>query len=213
MDLLLVWFDENQEHLYNKRVTRNRNYTMPRIHPRALKWTKQQEFSELYPTTSNADLSERFGVSRGTLQRWARQFGLKKSREHQSKMQRARALNRRLSEQSRAKIAAKAKGRRVSDETKKKILQTKIQKGSLLKGPRHPFWKGGRPWERFKNPGYVAWRNALLERDGYVCQSCGRQCKKYERGLAAHHIKPYASFPDLRYEVSNGTTLCRQCHM
>lgn len=80
-------------------------------------------------------------------------------------------------------------------------------------GPAHPNWKGGNPWERFKDPQYLAWRNAVLERDKYICQECGRQCKKYEKGLAAHHIKPYAEFPNLRLEVSNGKTLCRQCHM
>jgi 5-methylcytosine-specific restriction endonuclease McrA len=128
-------------------------------------------------------------------------------------MQRERALNRQLSEASRAKIAAKAKGRKVSEATKAKQLQTRLRNGTILGGERHPNWKGGRPWKRFAEPRYLAWRTAVLERDGYICQQCGRRCKKYERGLAAHHIKPYADYPDLRYEVSNGLTLCRRCHI
>ena len=80
------------------------------------------------------------------------------------------------------------------------------------KGKDHYRWKGGKTWERFKDPLYIEWRKLVLERDNYICQHCERHCKKHEKGLAAHHIKPYATYPDLRLEVSNGLTLCRQCH-
>lgn len=52
------------------------------------------------------------------------------------------------------------------------------------------------------------WRKAVFERDDYTCQMCGL------RGtyLEADHIKPWAYFPDLRFEISNGRTLCRPCH-
>ena len=73
--------------------------------------------------------------------------------------------------------------------------------------------KGGRPWERFADPAYIAWRRAVLERDGYRCRSCGVQCKKHERGLAAHHVMEWAMHPALRFDISNGLTLCRRCHM
>jgi len=187
---------------------------MRRLHkPDPLRAAIRQEFCDRYATTSNAVLMERFGVTRGTIQRWARELGLKKDPAYRREVQRQNATGRVMSQASRKKLREKALGRKMSNETKKKILQTKIQNGTILRGPRHPFWKGGRPWERFKNPEYLAWRRAVLERDGYICQQCGRQCKQRERGLAAHHIKPYADYPELRYEVSNGLTLCRQCHM
>lgn len=52
------------------------------------------------------------------------------------------------------------------------------------------------------------WRMAVFKRDNYTCQLCGI------RGtyLEADHIKPFAFFPNLRYELSNGRTLCRLCH-
>lgn len=53
-----------------------------------------------------------------------------------------------------------------------------------------------------------AWRRAVLGRDDYTCQDCGTTIKM----LAAHHVKPVMLFPELRVEVSNGTTLCYQCH-
>jgi HNH endonuclease len=81
------------------------------------------------------------------------------------------------------------------------------------RGEEHYNWKCGKPWKRFKDPRYQAWRVAVLERDDYTCQDCKRRCKKYEKGLAAHHIKTYRDYRELRYEISNGVTLCRQCHL
>lgn len=80
-------------------------------------------------------------------------------------------------------------------------------------GEQHYKWKGGKTWKRFADPAYRAWRNSVLERDDYVCQACQRKCAKYEKGLAAHHIQPYAAFPELRFHLDNGLTLCRECHM
>ena len=52
----------------------------------------------------------------------------------------------------------------------------------------------------------VAWSTMVKERDK-KCAECG---SVYD--LHAHHIKPYKSHPDLRYDVSNGITLCADCH-
>jgi hypothetical protein len=56
---------------------------------------------------------------------------------------------------------------------------------------------------------YKAWRSAVFKRDDHTCQECG------VRGgtLNADHIKPFAVFPEGRFEVSNGRTLCRDCHL
>jgi hypothetical protein len=44
-------------------------------------------------------------------------------------------------------------------------------------------------------------------------RGCGRACSKSERGLAARHIVEWAKAPELRFAISNGMTLCRECHM
>ena len=55
---------------------------------------------------------------------------------------------------------------------------------------------------------YKEWRKEIFKRDNYTCQMCN------SRGvfLHSHHIKSYTYFPNLRYEVSNGITLCVNCH-
>lgn len=62
---------------------------------------------------------------------------------------------------------------------------------------------------------YIAWRNSVFSKDNYTCQGCGDHNYPGRGGsvyLEAHHIKSWASYPELRYEVSNGITYCRDCH-
>lgn len=53
------------------------------------------------------------------------------------------------------------------------------------------------------------WRRRVFERDKYTCKRCG-----YDKGkiLRAHHLAMWSQFPELRYELSNGLTLCDECH-
>jgi hypothetical protein len=171
------------------------------------------EFRREYPTTPNAVFAERHGVTVGTIHKWARRLGLRKDPEYRREVQRSNASKRKLTPEQRQHMSEIARGRKMAPEAIAKALATKRRRGTILRGARHPFWKGGRPWERFRDPAYVRWRNAVLARDGYRCRRCGRQCRKHEKGLAAHHIRPYASEPSLRLDLDNGLTLCRPCHM
>lgn len=73
-------------------------------------------------------------------------------------------------------------------------------------------WRGGKVAESQCIRGrieYKEWRQAVFARDNWTCQDCG---KRGSRTIHAHHIKEFAKYPDLRFEVSNGVTLCKPCH-
>jgi hypothetical protein len=57
---------------------------------------------------------------------------------------------------------------------------------------------------------YKLWREAVFKRDNWTCQN--KDCNKNKCYLEAHHIKSWAKYPELRYELSNGITLCKECH-
>lgn len=62
--------------------------------------------------------------------------------------------------------------------------------------------------EERRSPEYSKWRKEVFIRDEYTCQNC----KMVGGELNAHHIKPFSDFPELRYDVNNGITLCKKCH-
>ncbi len=59
-----------------------------------------------------------------------------------------------------------------------------------------------------QSPEYREWRIAVLKRDNFQCLWCKRT-----DNLEAHHIYSFASFPELRFDIKNGLTLCRSCHL
>lgn len=61
----------------------------------------------------------------------------------------------------------------------------------------------------YDDPLYKAWRVAVFKRDRFRCQFPGCTCKTK---LNAHHIIRWADAPSLRFEITNGITLCRMHH-
>lgn len=123
------------------------------------------------------------------------------------------------SQTTRRKIGLSGLGRRsplrgqiLTDEHKRKAVQTRRRRGSYYRGEANPNWRGGlkdQLEQLRKSVEYQLWRKAVFERDNYTCIWCGDA-----RGgnLEADHIKPFASFPELRFAVDNGRTLCKTCH-
>lgn len=56
---------------------------------------------------------------------------------------------------------------------------------------------------------YNLWRMSVFYRDNYSCRCCG---DSKGGNLIAHHIDNFSENKDLRLELDNGVTLCKECH-
>ena len=53
---------------------------------------------------------------------------------------------------------------------------------------------------------WAEWSAAIKARD-CRCLTCGATT-----ALVAHHVKPKSQYPELKYDLDNGVTLCVDCH-
>jgi len=60
-------------------------------------------------------------------------------------------------------------------------------------------------WRKTRD--YRVWRVSVIRRDK-VCQCCGSPKKRQ-----AHHIEDGSHNKELRFNVKNGITLCKDCHI
>lgn len=92
-----------------------------------------------------------------------------------------------------------------------KIEPRKGKKWPERSGPKHHNWKGGitKLSMKIRNSlDYKRWRAKVFERDDYTCLNCEKRGGR----LNADHIKPFSLYPDLRFSLENGRTLCVSCH-
>ena len=99
------------------------------------------------------------------------------------------------------------KGMEMPEEIREKM---RVPKPNAPRGEKHARWRGGISSEntRIRNSAeHREWSRKVKERDDYSCVMCGK------RGgyLISDHIKPFCFFPELRFEISNGRTLCKPC--
>jgi hypothetical protein len=98
------------------------------------------------------------------------------------------------------------KGITFSQDVRARMSAAKI---GVFLGENNPNWRGGlvNPNQRLRvSSASKAWSLAVRRRDGQ-CVECGAAGK-----LHAHHVKSWKQHPELRFEVSNGITLCPPCH-
>ena len=101
-------------------------------------------------------------------------------------------------------------GKKHSEESRKKMREAQLNRG--YKGEKHHSWKGGvTPINEKirKSIEYRLWRESVFKRDNFTCL----WCKKRGGKIHADHIKPFAFYPELRFAIDNGRTLCKECHL
>lgn len=125
------------------------------------------------------------------------------------------------------KIAKRALGRTAWNKNKAWSIEVKDKIKQANLGRKYPNtinnkkgrkkeenanWKGGISTEEKlirESREYEEWRKSVFERDNYTCVLGGRD---HGNKLNADHIKPFSLYPKLRFEISNGQTLCEECH-
>jgi len=115
------------------------------------------------------------------------------------------------------KIRKSRLGKKASKETREKLRKLKLGVPNINgRGERHYRWKGGITKTNLairQSIEYKIWHRAVFERDNWTCVWCGRRSKSGSPvELHADHIKPFALFPELRFAIDNGRTLCKECH-
>lgn len=78
---------------------------------------------------------------------------------------------------------------------------TRWQEESAIDRPRKNPHSTSRTRER-------QWSVSIRQRDNNTCQ----RCKDVAPSHDAHHIAPRSQRPDLKFDLSNGVTLCSSCH-
>ena len=90
-------------------------------------------------------------------------------------------------------------------------METRRKMSDARKGDKGSNWQGGvssRNNSIRKGIESRLWREAVFARDNWTCRECGKRGEK----LNAHHIKDFKQYPELRFAIDNGKTLCLDCH-
>ena len=153
---------------------------------------------------------------------WNKGIHMWENREHPKGM-----FGKKCSKNTRKQMSKSKMGHSVTEKTREKISDA--NKTQILMG----FKKGHKPFNYIDGrtklvkmikimKEYLEWRSAVFKRDNYHCQNCG------EKGyLEAHHIIPFIkilrefkikNFEDARkckllWDVGNGISYCRDCHI
>lgn len=106
-----------------------------------------------------------------------------------------------LSPEARERTAAAHRGGKKTAECREKMQVAAT-------GERNSQYKNGKYVGRHRENYLRDWKQAVISANEPKCKVCGAN----DVPLDTDHIKPYAWFPELRLNVSNGQLLCKQCH-
>lgn len=143
----------------------------------------------------------------------------KKRSEDQIARMRIISTGRKYSDESKRKRSERMSGvghpmfgkKHAPESIKKMSLAKKGIKRPFQQGDKSHFWKGGvTPANKLLRQSleFRLWRTAVFTRDNFTCVWCGQRGGRIE----PDHIKQFAYYPELRFAIDNGRTLCHECH-
>ena len=165
----------------------------------------------------------------GKFQKGHRGFWLGKKKPHTQKTKdkiREALLGHSVSAETREKIGLAHIGNKYSvglkrsEEMKEKISQTLKRKGIEPKVKFIGVGKNSARWitdrtQLQKSDRHLGdsasndWRKRTYVRDRWKCRISNKDCSGR---IEAHHILNWVDYPELRYEINNGITLCHAHH-
>jgi len=129
------------------------------------------------------------------------------TKENREKMNK----NRVMTDEIRNKISEAQKGKKKPPRTIEHCKHLSEMQLKKVREGKHKWYKGGiTPLNRKIRTSleYRLWRKSVFERDRWTCIWCGYKGSK----IQADHIKRFSEFPELRFAIDNGRTLCVTCH-
>ena len=110
-------------------------------------------------------------------------------------------------------------GKRLSPEAKNWLRKIVLSRPDFRyywqgrTGDKSANWKGGLPnrvmSNERNNSAYKEWVRLVKKRDKNICKLKDKSCSGYN---IVHHIKSWKCYPELRYKINNGITLCQAHH-
>jgi hypothetical protein len=158
------------------------------------------------------------GIKKANTHMIGNKYGLGRKHTEQAKKKMSEAskgnkncLGRVTSEETKRKIGLSNKGKIRSLEMRNKISQSKKGQNS---GEKAYQWIKDRTKlktdrEQAYDSRYRYWMNQVKNRDNRKCKISNKDC---EGRLEAHHILTWSEYPELRYNIDNGITLCKFHH-
>jgi len=105
------------------------------------------------------------------------------------------------------------KGKPHSEEFKEKLKLAWIRDKEKRSGENHWNYKKDRSLlakkQERNDPAYFEWRKQIWLRDNFKCRIDNQDCCGK---IEAHHILSWKDYPELRYSLNNGITLCHTHH-
>lgn len=156
----------------------------------------RKELQSLYSKMSMRDVAKHYGVGETVVFHRLRDYGISIRSRSESLLGKPKSLEHRL-----------------------KMSESRLGKQT---GANNPNWKNGVSSENHSarsRKSYHEWKFAVLKASDHKCASCGIEhgsmCSHcgHRVFLHAHHKKPFADNPSLRYDKKNGIALCERCHM
>lgn len=122
--------------------------------------------------------------------------------------------------------------RLISEDTRKKLSVSAIVRnvqppikygkenhffGKNNSGDKNPNWikdrsklqKYSEAEKNRRSYSYAFWRNQVRKRDNFCCKINNKDCNGK---LEVHHILSYTEYPELRFDINNGISLCHFHH-